>query len=96
MGILAGVATTILGLQVPTLDDVVAVTASDRLHAVEHSLLVLRASAQAPRHVERALLLDVVVRERAPVLQLLALASQAEDVEGAILVLDLRLMALVR
>ena len=52
----------------------------------------LHATAQAQHEVERRLLLDVVVRERAAVLELLAREDQALLVRGdALLVLDLRL-----
>ena len=61
--------------------------ARQRLHEDLHA-----AAAQAQHQVQRGLLLDVVVRQRAPVLQLLARENQALLVRGdALLVLDLRL-----
>ena len=57
----------------------------------------LHAAAQAQHQVQRRLLLDVVVRERAAVLELLAREDQALLVRGdALLVLDLGLDVLDR
>jgi len=57
----------------------------------------LHAAAQAQHQVQRRLLLDVVVRERAAVLELLAREDQALLVRGdALLVLDLGLHVLDR
>ena len=57
----------------------------------------LHAAAQAQHQVQRRLLLDVVVRERAAVLELLSGKDQALLVRGdALLVLDLRLDVLDR